>query len=105
MTIVILWIPAFAGMTEGGQKKKRGKVSWGVPPDPHQRDFPLQSLRLPRFARNDRRGGHNDRVNYITALQALQIGNIGLLSWLVSMLGQGIIPFVLRHLDPPGTML
>jgi hypothetical protein len=64
------WIPACAGMTEGGRQwtekrhKERGPiVSWGVPPDPHPRDLPLDSLRLLRFARNDDGASahHNDR--------------------------------------------
>ncbi len=29
----IHWIPACAGMTEGGRKERGEKVSWGVPPD------------------------------------------------------------------------
>jgi hypothetical protein len=32
------------GITEGGHKEGGEKVSWGIPPDPHQREIPLDSL-------------------------------------------------------------
>ena len=50
---VIHWIPACAGMTEGGLKERGRNINWGAPPDPRQ-EASCTSLGLPRCARNDR---------------------------------------------------